>query len=415
MKPGRRRNYEREQVNMRIINMNAKKLAIVGSLGLALVVGRSANAGTGGSASAIQQAIASNSVDSIKAELERAEFLVCAACVDLVTPLVDHPDYRVREVAGWWLARRAIARQVQVAMLNRLSQPDSTAALNAADVLGAFHFVSSIPALGAALSNPLFSGEARAEMAKALGTIGRPAGTQYLTTALADSDPQVRSASLLALRTSRASTTAASRRRSSATPTRACAPRRWSPSGCSSTRWCASPGGGALRSVADGAQESGLGAGRDWGLCLRRRRGPAERRRQRSEPARPLAGQGRADQAHPVTPLLRRWSALTTRSGVDTIGVPGMRSSHRAGSVTGSQSRLRRCSSAADRRRRPKQHFYDVHIQPILNGSCIGNTSPCTASRRPGHRGTALGNLDLTSFDRVQKRRDVLRKYGSYP
>ena len=66
-------------------------------------------------------------------------------------------------------------------MLNRLSQPDSSAALNAADVLGEFHYVSSIPALGAALSNPLFSGAARAEMAKALGTIGRPAGTQYLT------------------------------------------------------------------------------------------------------------------------------------------------------------------------------------------------------------------------------------------
>ena len=186
---------------MRIINMNAKKLAIVASLGLALAAGRSANAGTGGSASTIQQAIASNSADAIKAELERTEFLVCAACVDLVTPLVDHPDYQVREVAGWWLARRGVAKQVQVAMLNRLSQPDSTAALNAADVLGAFHYVSSIPALGAALSNPLFTGAARAEMAKALGTIGRPAATQYLTTALTDSDPQVRSASLLALRT----------------------------------------------------------------------------------------------------------------------------------------------------------------------------------------------------------------------
>jgi len=188
---------------MRIINMNAKKLAIVCSLGLALAAGRGANAGTGGSASTIQQAISANSVDSIKAELERTEFLVCAGCVDLVTPLVDHPDFRVRTVAAWWLARRAVAKQVQVSMLNRLSQPDSTAALNAADVLGEFHYVSSIPALGAALSNPLFSGAARAEMAKALGTIGRPAGTQYLTTALADSDPQVRSASLLALRSVR--------------------------------------------------------------------------------------------------------------------------------------------------------------------------------------------------------------------
>jgi HEAT repeat protein len=186
---------------MRIINMNAKKLAIVTALGLALAAGRSANAGTGGSYSTIQQAISANSVDSIKAELERTEFLVCAACVDLVSPLIDHADVRVRTVAAWWLARRGVARQIQVQMITRLSQPDSTAALNAADVLGEFHYVSSIPALGAAMGNPIFSGAARAEMAKALGTIGRSAGTPYLTTGLSDSDAGVRAASLIALRT----------------------------------------------------------------------------------------------------------------------------------------------------------------------------------------------------------------------
>src|ERR1035438_681305 len=96
-------------MNMRI-NMNAKKLAVVvTSFGLVLAAGRGAYAGTGGSPQAIQQAISANSVDAIKAELERAEFLVCAACVDLVTPLVDHPDARVRQVAAWWLARRAVA------------------------------------------------------------------------------------------------------------------------------------------------------------------------------------------------------------------------------------------------------------------------------------------------------------------
>jgi hypothetical protein len=182
------------------INMNTKKLALVTSFGLALLAGRGAWAGTGGSPQAIQQAIAANSADAIQAELERAEFLVCAGCVDLVTPLVDHPDYRVRRVAAWWLARRAVSQQVRVAMLTRLSQSDSTAALDAADVLGEMHYVSSIPALGAALSNPIFSGAARAEMAQALGTIGRPAGTPFLTAALADGEPQVRAASLVALR-----------------------------------------------------------------------------------------------------------------------------------------------------------------------------------------------------------------------
>jgi HEAT repeats len=189
-------------MNMRI-NLNAKTLAVVASFVLALAAGRGAQAGTGGSPQAIQQAINANSVDAIKAELERAEFLVCAACVDLVTPLVDHPNAEVRQVAAWWLARRAVARQVQTAMITRLSQSDSTAALNAADVLAELHYVSSIPPLGAALSNPIFSGAARAEMAKALGTIGRPAGTPFLTAALADSDAQVRASSLVALRTIR--------------------------------------------------------------------------------------------------------------------------------------------------------------------------------------------------------------------
>src|SRR6476620_4861966 len=61
----------------------------------------------------------------------------------------------------------------------------------------------------------------------------------------------------------------------------------------------------------------------------------------------------------------------------------------------------------------PEQHFYDQHIQPILKTFCVGNTSPCHAVDPA--TGTALGNLDLTSFDNIQKRRDVLRTYGSYP
>ena len=65
----------------------------------------------------------------------------------------------------------------------------------------------------------------------------------------------------------------------------------------------------------------------------------------------------------------------------------------------------------------PEQHFYDVHIQPILNASCVGNTSPChsIAVDPVTNSPTALGNLDLSSFEGVQKRRDVLRTYGSYP
>ncbi len=156
-------------------------------------------------------------------------------------------------------------------MLNRLSQPDSTAALNAADVLGEFHYVSSIPALGAALSNPIFSGAARAEMAKALGTIGRPAGTQYLTTALADSDPQVRSASLLALRT-----IPGFRDGSVAAPLISDGDAGVRSDAVVTVGMFKYAGGRVgprrrpLGSVADRPQEGGLGAGRDRGLLLGR-------------------------------------------------------------------------------------------------------------------------------------------------
>jgi hypothetical protein len=61
----------------------------------------------------------------------------------------------------------------------------------------------------------------------------------------------------------------------------------------------------------------------------------------------------------------------------------------------------------------PERHFYEQHIQPILNNFCVGNTSPCHAI--DPETKTALGNLDLSSFDGVQKRKDVLRTYGSYP
>ena len=61
----------------------------------------------------------------------------------------------------------------------------------------------------------------------------------------------------------------------------------------------------------------------------------------------------------------------------------------------------------------PEARFYDQHVQPILKNFCVGNTSPCHAIDQA--TGTALGNLDLTSFESVQKRRDVLRTYGSYP
>ena len=175
------------------------KLAVVTFLGISLAAAGSAVAGRGSSPQAVKLAIQSGSPDAIKAELERAENLVCLSCVDLVMPLLDDNDQGIREVAAWWIARRGVARNVRVQMLNRLGQPDSVAARNAADVLGELHYVSSIPALSAALSNPSFTSEARAHIARALGRISRPEVVAPLTTALSVNDGIVRVASMQAL------------------------------------------------------------------------------------------------------------------------------------------------------------------------------------------------------------------------
>jgi len=175
------------------------KLAVVAFLGISLAAAGTAVAGRGSSPQAVALAIRSGSPDAIKAELERAEHLVCVSCVDMVTPLLDNDNQGIREVAAWWIARRGVARTVRVQMLTRLGQPDSVAARNAADVLGEFHYVSSIPALSAALSNPLFSSEARAHMAAALGRISRPEVVAPLTGALSVSDGVVQVAAMQAL------------------------------------------------------------------------------------------------------------------------------------------------------------------------------------------------------------------------
>jgi hypothetical protein len=63
----------------------------------------------------------------------------------------------------------------------------------------------------------------------------------------------------------------------------------------------------------------------------------------------------------------------------------------------------------------PGSTFYDENIQPILDQSCVRNVAGCHAANADDPFAFAAGNLDLTSFENVQKRRDVLRTFGAYP
>lgn len=158
-----------------------------------------AQAGRGSSPGAIRNAISSNSAEAIAAELERAEVLMCPSCVGMVKPLIDHADVRVRQVAAWWLARR-MRSELFVEMATRLAQPDSRLARNAADALGELKMKRALVPLGAGLGNPVFDGEARAAMARAIGAIGDPQGLPLLNKALGESDAGVRAAALAAMR-----------------------------------------------------------------------------------------------------------------------------------------------------------------------------------------------------------------------
>jgi HEAT repeat protein len=162
---------------------------------LALVIGASAPAiaGKGGSAARIQNAVASGSEDAIIAEIERAERLVCPACVEPVMELLDHPSYAVRDAAAWWIARRpAQRREVAELAYARLQMDDSVLARNAADILGAFRHPEAIPALAQAAQSSTLSAEARTHAVRAIGDIGHDRGNEILAAAMVDGSSDVR-------------------------------------------------------------------------------------------------------------------------------------------------------------------------------------------------------------------------------
>ncbi len=65
--------------------------------------------------------------------------------------------------------------------------------------------------------------------------------------------------------------------------------------------------------------------------------------------------------------------------------------------------------------------FFERNIKPILDEKCSGNTSGCHAIFRDPATGVedpfaiVAGNLDVTSFENVSKRRDTLAPFGAFP
>jgi hypothetical protein len=92
-----------------------KKLAAV-----ALMLAASATpagAGKGGSAAQLKDAVRSNSVDAIVAEIERTESLICTDCMQTMINLTEDNRYAVREAAAWWFARRPGSKAIMVSQM----------------------------------------------------------------------------------------------------------------------------------------------------------------------------------------------------------------------------------------------------------------------------------------------------------
>jgi hypothetical protein len=168
-------------------------LSVVLALAAGLSFGTPAHAGRGSSYGAIMDAIQTKNGDVIASELERAEFLICGACVEPVMNLIDSNDYQIREVAAWWIARRpAQMLEVHDMSIARLYGDDPVLARNAADALGTFRHPNAIQALSYAASRMDFPAETRVAAVRALGTISYPTAEPAIVSAMSDPDASVR-------------------------------------------------------------------------------------------------------------------------------------------------------------------------------------------------------------------------------
>ncbi|MBP9086066.1 MAG: PD40 domain-containing protein [Kofleriaceae bacterium] len=58
--------------------------------------------------------------------------------------------------------------------------------------------------------------------------------------------------------------------------------------------------------------------------------------------------------------------------------------------------------------------YYERNIDPILRNSCAGSTSGCHVANTDDPYSFAGGNFDVSTFENVQKRRDLLEPFGAY-
>jgi HEAT repeat protein len=169
-------------------------LGIAAFTAACIAISAPAIAGRGATRAEVAGTVRNGNVDAIIAVLEKAENMVSTTTtIELVEGLLQHQDYRAREVAAWWFARRAAHKtRLSLAAKDTLAGSDSIAIRNAADMLGTFRHPRAVTLLSQTAARTDINTEARVAAVRALGTIGHPAANSALGAAMTDGDAGVR-------------------------------------------------------------------------------------------------------------------------------------------------------------------------------------------------------------------------------
>jgi HEAT repeat protein len=147
---------------------------------------------------AIKSAAASAAPTAVWEILEHGEKVECLDCIPAVAPLLYDANAKTREIAAWWLRRRAFGvfgtgEVYQQTLQTLASDPDPVRRSYAAYALGEFFAAPGVAACVAALGDT--DARVRAAAASALGRLNND-GAGALAQAFGDADPSVKLAGL---------------------------------------------------------------------------------------------------------------------------------------------------------------------------------------------------------------------------
>lgn len=143
-------------------------------------------------------AIRGGSPSSLTAMLEYGERVECLECIPLLeAKLLGSDNAKVREMAAWWLRKRAFGygRAARAMRQTVVADADPVRRSRAAEALGEFLDPRGLPALSQAATRDS-EADVRLSAVRALGRLNAREGRPVISAAMNDADARVRRAAL---------------------------------------------------------------------------------------------------------------------------------------------------------------------------------------------------------------------------